>query len=234
MNRTVNNVSIDVIINKILKNPLAANLNPEEIIDSVISLIKLLNLNALYKIDYCFLDVKDYKARIPKPALSVKSVDFVLNNKRKVPMVVSTSGYRGTNQNEADRGRYTYYINNQMITTSFKEGKIFIIFNSIALDENNHPLIPDNESFLKACENDILVNLYSVMVDLGKLPMSSLQRVERERAWYIGQTQEHYQGFINEDHAESFARDWTRLFDNQDQHSNRDADRSVNQKTLRQ
>lgn len=230
MNRDVNFVSIDVIINKILKNPLAANLNPEEIIDSVISLVKLLNLNALYKIDYCFLDVKNYKARIPKPATSIKSVDFVLSNTRKIPMVVSTSGYRGTNQNEAEKGRYSYYFNNNMITTSFKEGKIFVIFNTLQLDENNHPMIPDNESFIKACENDILVNLYSTMVDLGKLPIQSLQRVERERAWYVGQTEEHFKGFINDDHAESFARDWTRLFDNQDQHYNRDANRSANQK----
>lgn len=226
MNRAVNFVSIDTVINKVLKNPLAANLNPEEIVDSVVGLMKLLNLEGTYKSESCIIKIEDYKGKIPKGALNVKSVDYIAGNKRKVPMVTSTSGYRNTNAREQDKGRFTYFVNNRMITTSFKEGYVYVIFDTLVLDDDGHPMIPDSEAFILACVNECLLSIYSVMFDLGKLPERSLSRIERERNWYVGKAQEEFQGFLNMDHADTFAEEWTKFFHEQNTHSTRDVGRS--------
>lgn len=233
MNRAVNFVSIDTVINKVLKNPLAANINPEDIIDSVVSILKLLNLRAAYATESCYVDVKDYKAKIQKAALNIVSVDYVTGRDRKVPMVVSTSGYRGV-ATDKERGLYTYFVNNKMITTSFKEGRIFVIFDTFVTDEDGHPMIPDSEAFILACVNESLLNVYNVMFDLGKIPERSLNRVERERAWYVGKAQEEFQGFLNMDHADAFGEDWTKFFEETNQHSTRDTYRVLNKAIKRQ
>lgn len=233
MNRAVNFVSIDTVINKVLKNPLAANLNPEDIIDSVISILKLLNLRGSYATESCVVTVKDYKGKIEKSALNIISVDYVMPNGRKVPMVTSTSGYRGL-KGDHERGMFTYFVNNKMITTSFKEGKIFVVFDTLVTDDDGHPMIPDSEAFILACVNESLLNVYNVMFDLGKIPERSLNRIQTERAWYVGKAQEEFQGFLNMDHAESFGEDYTKFFERTDQHATRDTYRALNKSIKRQ
>lgn len=227
MNRSFNFITIDDIINKVYKNPLLKDVNPEDIIDTTVSLIKLLKLKDTYKRDHCILEVKEGKAKLPKPALNMISVDFMYGD-RKIPMVMSTSTYN--NKNVKDLGRYTYGINNRIITTSFREGKIYVTFDTFMIDEDNHPMIPDSEAFQKALLFRIKADAYAVLFDLGKLPEASLRRAEQDYYFYVGKTQEEFQSFANDDNMAAFANDWTSWFQKDNNHADRDGSRSIDRR----
>ena len=63
----------------------------------------------------------------------------------------------------------TFKLQNTVIVTSFKEGKIKIAYNAAPVDENGYPLVLDNPAFLKALELYIKREVFTVLYDLGKI-----------------------------------------------------------------
>lgn len=235
-NHNFNYISLDVIANKIYKNPLLKDLNYEDIIDHALSVIKLLKVPGVYSEESCYKEITDYKVSIPKNALNIKSVDYCIGNKL-VAMVESTS----TRANQVDKltkhpnhhnytdHNHTYSINNQILKTSCSSGKLFIIFDTIKVDKDDIPMIPDSQALLNAIENYIKVQVYTVLADLQKVSERTLNRAETEYAWYVGKAQSEFQGFNNEDSMESFLNGWKRTFTSEDEHKNRYAEESRKQ-----
>lgn len=230
-----NYISLDVIANKIYKNPLLKDINYEDIIDHALSVIKLIKVPGVYSEESCYKDIVDHKVSVPKNALNIKSVDYCIGNKL-CPMVEST--YSSANQIDKIKTNknhsyininHSYSINNQIIKTSCSSGKIFIVFDTIKVDKDDIPMIPDSEALLKAIEANIKVQVYTVLADLQKVSERTLNRAEQEYAWYIGKAQTEFQGFNNEDSMESFLNGYKRTFISEDEHRNRYAGESVKQ-----
>lgn len=221
-NKSHNYISLDVIANKIYKNPLLKDTNYEDIIDFALSVIKIAKVPGVYQEESCYKDVIDFKVAIPKSALNIKSVSYCSGNKL-IPMLESTN----TLANQIDKIKYplqqshTYSIGNSLIKTSCKEGKIFIVFDTIKLDEDDIPMIPDSEALLRAIEAYIKIQIYSVMVDMGKVSERALNRVEQEYYFNIGKAQTEFQEFTNEDSMESFINGWKRQFPTSHEYSGR-------------
>jgi len=218
-----NYISLDVIANKIYKNPLLKDMNYEDIIDFSLSVIKIAKVPGVYHEESCYKDITDFKAGIPKSALNIKSVNFVQGN-RLIPMLESTNSLN----NQIDKidhlhthTNFAYSINNQIIKTSCKSGKIFIVFDTIKIDEDDIPMIPDSEALIRAIEAYIKVQVYSVLVDLQKVSDRALNRAEQDYMWYIGKAQTEFQEFTNEDGAESFVNSNVRMFKTPSSHRNR-------------
>lgn len=233
-----NYISIDVIANKIYKNPLLKDVNFEDIIDHSLSVIKIIKVPGVYSEESCYLQIQDHKSVVPKNALNIKTVDYCYSG-NLLPMVEST--YSLSNQlNKIDLRypdnhyrKHTYSINNQIITTSCSKGKIFITFDTIKVDEDNIPMIPDSEALLRAIEAYIKVQVYTVLVDLQKVSERALFRAEQEYTWYIGKAQTEFQGFTNEDSMESFLNGWKRTFLSNDQHQTRYSEESIKERLKR-
>lgn len=209
-----NYVSIDVIASRILKHPLLKDMNYEDIIDHTVDVLRLIGTPRSYVEKSCYKNIIDYKALLPDDCLNVKSVDLISNG-HAYPMVIATDA-RNTQldklQNKIYSGRYSYTLNNNMVHTNCEEGLAFLIYDSLKCDENGLPMIPDNIPLIKAIENYIKVQVFTVLVDLDKLRANSLDRAEQEYSWYIGKAQSQFQGFQNDDDLESFLSDFKRLF----------------------
>ncbi len=229
-NNTTGFISIDVIANKIYKNPLLKDLNFEDIIDYTLSVIKIAKVPGIYHEESCFKDVNNHMIVIPKNALNIKTVDYCYG-KNLIPMIMSSDSLSNhiqkidsqNNMNKLHNGysQKTYSINNNIIKTSFPEGTIFITFDTIRVDENDIPMIPNSEALLRAIEAYIKVQVYSVLADLQKVSERALNRAEQDYLWYIGKTQTEYQGFKNEDDMENFINGWKRQFLSQRDHDTR-------------
>lgn len=221
-------ISIDVIANKIFKNPLLKDVNFEDIIDHTLSVIKIAKVPGIYHEESCFKDVDNHMISIPKNALNIKTVDYCYG-KNLIPMTMSSDSLSNHIQKLPNRSdnlhngysQKTYSINNNIIKTSFPKGTIFITFDTIRVDENDIPMIPNSEALLRAIEAYIKVQVYSVLADLQKVSERALNRAEQDYLWYIGKAQSEYQGFKNEDDMESFINGWKRQFLSQKDHSNR-------------
>lgn len=221
MNKNFNFISLDIIANKIYKNPLLKNVNYEDIIDLTLSVIKVARISGLYIEESCNLKVEDFKTLIPKTSLNIKTVNYC-RGKDIIPM--KRSSYTLNNQRDKTRYKnesYSYTINNQIIHTSFESGDIFITFDTIKIDEDGIPMIPDSEALIRAIIAYIKVEVYTVLVDLGKLGERALDRAEREYYFNIGKAQSEFQGFDNEDHLSSFQDGWSRLFVEGNDHDSR-------------
>lgn len=236
MNRNLNYISLDVIANKILKNPILKDMNYEDIIDHALSVIKIAKVPGTYREESCVLSVVDHKAAIPKNALNIKNVGVVrggsCKNLNVTPMMHSSSSLGSFTDELGDEtvsksnrhnneSSSTYKINNQIINTSFKTGEIFIVFDTIKVDEDGIPMVLDSEALLRAIEAYIKLQAYTVMADLGKISERALNRAEQEYYFNIAKYQSEQQGFVNEDHAESFINSNTRLFHTKSSHNNR-------------
>ena len=217
-------ISTDVIASRILKHPLLKDMNYEDIISHIVDVLRLVQVPASYVEESCYINIVDNKAQIPNNALNVKSVDYS-NSGRLIAMSMATD-QRNTQLHNTKyqdySGKMTYTLNNNKIHCNFKEGVLFVIFDTLKCDGEGFPMIPDNIPLIKAIENYIKVQVFTVLVDLGKLNQNSLQRAEQEYGWYIGKAQTQFQGFKNVDDLDRFLSDFKRLFPLANTHSSRD------------
>ena len=225
MNTTNNKyISIDVITSRILKHPLLKDLNYEDIISYTVDVLRLVNMPRSYVEKSCYLNIVDYKAKLPNDNLNIKTVDYIQGGYPN-PMTIATDSLHNHMDKLTNKARntsvLTYTIDYEMIKTNQESGVLFITYNTLQCDKDGLPMIPDNVALIKAIENYIKVQVFSVLVDLQKINRESLNRAEQEYCWYIGKAQTSYQGFLNEDDMESFLNDFKRLFIQNNTHGQR-------------
>jgi hypothetical protein len=231
MNSKNNNyISLDVIANKIYKNPILKDTNYEDIIDYAVSVLRILNVPGIYVEESCYKDITEHKVALSKYALNLKTVDLCVNN-NLIPMVMSTDSLiKHVNKTKDNKdyytNNYTYSVNNNILITSEESGRVFITFDTLKLDADNIPMLPDSEALLRAVEAYIKVQIYTVMVDLGKMSERSLDRAEKEYYFNVGKVQSQQQGFTNEDEMESFLNSHTQLFPTKNNHAKRYSNQS--------
>lgn len=107
---------------------------------------------------------------------------------------------------------FKYKVNNQHVQCSVKNGRVLMVYDRINADKDGIPLIPNSEALIKAIVNYIKVQVFEVLVDLGKISERSLIRAEQEYSWYIGASQTEFQGISSEDEMESFINSHVGLF----------------------
>lgn len=217
-------VSINTIAARVTKHPLLKDLNLEDIIDHTVDVLRLVNIPKTYVEKSCYKNVIDYKAAIPTESLKIVSVDHVSNNSHLTPMVQSTDTHQAVLEKlptVIGSGALTYKQASDRIHTNFKDGLVFIVYESLECDKDGIPKIPDNISLMKAIENYIKVQVFSPMVDMQKLNQNALHRAEQEYSWYIGKAQTDFQGFDNDDSKETYLSDFKRMFDNVRTHKDR-------------
>lgn len=105
-----------------------------------------------------------------------------------------------------------YSLNGNVIVCGPSEGRIVITYDTIMTDEDGIPMIPNSEALIKAISNYIKVQVFEVLVDLGRLQVSTLNRAETEYSWYIGQAQTEMQGIGSVGEMEAFINNHTKLF----------------------
>ena len=210
-----NFISLDVVSSLVLKHPLLKDLNPEDIIQDAVDVLRLVGATLAYEECSIHKTITEYKVKLPEYNLNIKSVDFVKND-NYIPMLAATDTLHNqiSRMRTKDRNKetYTYSINGGMLKTNQKEGEVFIVYDQLKLAEDGLPMIPDSVPLRKAIEFYIKSQKFQVFVDLGKMPQSSADRAEQEYNWYIGKAQSELQGLQNDDDVETFIRQFNRLF----------------------
>lgn len=217
-------ISIDVIASRIKKHPMLKDMNYEDIISHTVDVLRLINMPPTYVEELECKKIIDYKVRIPENSKSIVAVDLVKGENR-IPMVEATDTAQKhlhkLPESRNNKTLYTYTQSNNTLHFNIKEGEVDIIYNTLKCSPEGIPMIPDNVSVIKAIENYIKVEMFSMYVDLGKMGPGSLQRVEQEYAWYIGKAQTQFQGLNNEDSVETFLADLQRMFIKNTTHKDR-------------
>lgn len=77
----------------------------------------------------------------------------------------------------------TFKTQGRVIFTSFCKGCVEISYKAIPVDENNFPLLIDNENYLAALEAFIKVQIFTIKFDTGKINANVLQNAQQEYAF---------------------------------------------------
>ena len=180
-------MKVGEILYRIKEHPLLKNVNKSDVVNHIKTVIELVGAPGLYEEKLVKLDIRDYRAVLPKDfksIVAVRTLDGV-----KTPMKRNLDDFKKFNKDTANGDTtLSYHIVNNYIYVDFIEGFIEIVYLAYKLDEDGLPILPDNESLYLAIENYIKVRYFGILADLypGRYDRP-LQRAEQQYAWYIAQ-----------------------------------------------
>jgi hypothetical protein len=80
-----------------------------------------------------------------------------------------------------------YILTNGKILPNFGHGIIVVSYLAIITDANGLPMIPDNESWIKAVTYKTLLRVANRMLMTGKMADNNYNRIEADALWYTSQ-----------------------------------------------
>lgn len=217
-----NVVSLKTILWKVLNNPLVAGITYEQAAEFAIEAIRLIGRPLAYISKTSSpIQICDHKGIIPANIIKVNSVKgLVEKDDYGVAMTYATDSFHSDAQcEECDSAELTYTIQAGIITTSFKEGYVKISYDSLPVDEDNFPLVADDQDNLLAIEYYIIYRFLEPLWLMGKITDKSFNYIDQKKCWYMGAANTSLT-IANIDHMEAIMNTINRLIINSNAHSN--------------
>lgn len=189
MASTGNVVSIKMIADRLMRNPLMKDLNYEFIVDNAIQILRILEAPALYTTQREGLNVENYRALKPIDMVRVEGISRT-DSGVPVPLIASediAQEFYHSSNNLPSRTDNTYSLNNKFINLNFEQGKINVIYKSIATDEECYPLILDNETLLRCVESYIKWKWFDILNDMEMISDRKLAKAETDYCFNVAQ-----------------------------------------------
>lgn len=184
-----NLVSIKLIADRLMRNPLCKDIGYEFIVDNAIQLLRILDAPSIYVTRRESLDVANYRALKPIDMIRVESI-VRTDNGSPVPLQATeyiAQEFMSEGVNTPTRPEETYSFNSKHINVNFESGNINIIYKSIATDEECYPLVLDNETLLRCIESYIKYRWYDIMNDMEMLSDRKLSKAESDYMFNVAQ-----------------------------------------------
>lgn len=220
-------ISIGNILWRVLRQPIAEGLTIEQASEFALEFLRLINAPLLFTdvVTNPPIEINEYKGELPQNLINIKGVQYVGEDgyTNGIAMRYATDIYHVDLKNQSNNHNpdyesnytteYTYIIQNCSIITSVRKGFVKISYKSIATDENNFPLIPDNESYKMGLEYYILHRFLEPLWVMGKIQDKVFSYIEQKRHWYLGQAASS-SIIASPDHLESIMNGLNRLIIN--------------------
>jgi len=180
-------ISIKQVLDDILVHPLLQDLTLERAVNYAQEFMRIVGCPKLFTEKTEVIEVKDYRALLPCDFINLIQVRGDKGEEFRYATDTFHQAHKGPMAyKERD---YTYKVQGDVIITSIMEGNIEIAYQSMAVDEDGFPLIPDNASFIKALELYIKKQWFNILYDMNKINAGVYQNTQQEYAWYVGQAQ---------------------------------------------
>ena len=184
--------SIGNILWKVLKQPIVQDLKYEDAAEYAIEYLRLIGAPLAFEDKVIRIKLNNYKGLLPSNLITLKGIEYAdCECNGGVAMRYASNIYHTDIENDRNckntTQEYTYITQNNVITTSMKDGWINISFNAIATDDFGYPLIPDNESFKVGLEYYIIHRTLEGLWSMGKITDKVFQYYEQKRHYYSAQ-----------------------------------------------
>ena len=198
--------NIRIILDKIMRHPLLSDIPLETVVDYTIDFMRILGVPRMFHDKTQLIEVKNHRGRIP--------CDYyeniqVRDTKTCVPLRYATDTFH-TSENAKLPADLTFTVQGDIIYTSMKDTVLEMSYRAIETDGEGLPIIPDNSNFFRALELYIKKQWFTILFDLGKITLASLQNTQQEYAWAVGACETE---FIRPDlsRMEALANSWKTL-----------------------
>ncbi|MGK0464764.1 hypothetical protein [Clostridium sp.] len=190
MASTGNLVSIKMIADRLLRNPLMKDLNYEFIVDNAIQVLRILDAPSLYVNRREVLNVSNYRALKPIDIIKVEGIARTDGGRGPVPLQTSediSQEFFGSGSSAPSRSDNTYSLNSKYVSLNFEKGTIELIYKAIAVDEECYPLILDNETLLRCVESYIKWKWFDILNDMELVSDRKLDKAETDYCFNVAQ-----------------------------------------------
>lgn len=212
MIKEIQYVSIKEILSRLLRHPLLQKLDLETAIQHTIDFIEIVGLPKFYNFKEATILIKEYRGLLPCDLISIDQVTHCGRALRSMTDTFLTKEKTIHCRKRIDEETFKTQYN--VIFTSFKEGEVKISYKAIPLDDDGYPMLPDNPNFLKALEEYIKLEQFTILFDLNKISNAVLQNQQQRYWWRVGQvTSEFTIPSLSE--MESITRMWNTLIPRQ-------------------
>ena len=207
-------LSIRQLMDRIRRHPMLQEIPLETVIDYTVDFFRIVGLPTTFEEKTEVLDVHKYRAKLPNDFHEMVQVRTV--SKNPIYFRYSTDTFH-MSKNHADAEPFTYKIQGGIIYTSMNIGEIEISYLALETDECGLPMVPDNSNFLRALENYIKLQHFTILFDMGKLDPRILQNAEKEYCWAVGACECEFH-MLSLDKAESVANMYKSLIIKDSEH----------------
>ena len=182
-------ISIGNILWKVLKQPIVQDLKYEDAAEYAIEYLRLIGAPLAFEDKVIRIKLNNYKGLLPSNLITLKGIEYAdCECNGGVAMRYASNIYH-TDINGCEPGgqEYTYITQNNVLTTSMKDGWVNVSYSAISTDDFGYPLIPDNESFKVGLEYYIIHRTLEGLWSMGKITDKVFQYYEQKRHYYSAQ-----------------------------------------------
>lgn len=212
-------ISLKTILWRVMTHPLMQDLTYDDAAMYATEAIGLIGsaLSFNNKIKYR-IPIVNYKGRLPDNLINIRGVRTSDNyNVLTYASDIYIQDHCRDDFKEKCNysGDLTYEVSQNVITTSFKEGKVDISYKALPVDKDGYPLIQNNPKNIEAIRYHIMNAYLEPLYHIGKITDKAYQDISQKRDWYVGaaQTSMQLQGI---DHLETTMRSINRLLTSND------------------
>lgn len=238
-----NFVNIREILSRVTRHPMLKSVDLEQAIQYTIDFISIVGMPTFYMDKLDIIPIMEYRGLLPCDLVSITQVKDLkthtclrsmtdtfshglkdhhkdhhkdIHDKHHIKIPRNLAYHHDIEDNPIPHVRteeLTFKTQGRIIFTSFRTGKIELLYKAIPVDEDGLPLLIDNANFLKALELYIKKQVFTIMFDLGKLQSGVLQNTQQEYAWAVAQCEKEFiMPSISE--METITRMWNTLIPN--------------------
>lgn len=180
------NISIKIILDRIMRHPLMQDLSFETAVDYTVDFFGIVGMPRLFEERVEKIPVKNYRARIPCGEASITQIRGFCNGDC---IRESTDSFHMAPHRDKAYEEPTFKVQGDYIYLNKKEGEIEVAYKAIPTDEEGYPMIPEDPVFLRALEHYIKKQWFTILFDMGKIQPAVLQNAQQEYAFYVGRAQ---------------------------------------------
>lgn len=184
-----NVVSIKMIADRLMRNPVLKDLNYEFIVDNAIELLRILDAPSIYVKMRERLNVVNYRSLKPITMMKVNSIARI--DQGNITPLQSTDYVAQEFLHQGDieptRAENTFTLNSKYINLNFEKGEIDLIYETIAVDEECYPLVLDDATLLRCIESYIKYKWFDMLNDMDMISDRKLAKAEQDYMFNVGQ-----------------------------------------------
>lgn len=171
----------------ITRHPLLKEIPLETVISYAIEFIRIVGMPPEFIDKTEEINIVGYKGQLPCDFYEM--IQVRLATPEGPTFRYSTDSFHMSNH-KLSHSDLTYKLQgNCIFTFPLEKGVIEIAYRAIPVDQNGHPMIPDNSSFEKALRAYIKKEWFDIQFSLGKISASVMSKADQDYAWIVGQAQ---------------------------------------------
>jgi hypothetical protein len=190
MASTGNLVSIKMVADRLMRNPLMKDLSYEFIVDNAIQVLRILEAPSIFITKREGLNVVNYRALKPVDMIKIDGVARTDKGGAPIPLTATediSQEFFHVGNKLSNRIDFTYGINSKYINVNFEKGTLHIIYKAIATDDECYPLVLDNETLLRCVESYIKWKWFDILNDMEMVSDRKLNKAEVDYCFNVAQ-----------------------------------------------